>query len=92
MINIELLHWQLDTETVIAHMIHTISGYTPSIREYHVDSMHYTLSSGGSRISLGGGTNPPEGHQHMILPNFPQNCMKLKEFGPPAVHPSCPLP
>ena len=23
------------------------------------------------------------GRQHTILPNFPPNCMKLKEFGPP---------
>ena len=43
-----------------------------------------TLHSGGSRISprrgrqLSGG-----GCQHTILPNFPKNCMKLKEFGPP---------
>ena len=22
--------------------------------------------------------------KHTILPNFPKNCMKLKEFGPPA--------
>ena len=22
------------------------------------------------------------GRQHTILPNFPKNCMKLKEFGP----------
>ena len=22
------------------------------------------------------------GHQHMILPMFPKECMKLKEFGP----------
>ena len=39
--------------------------------------------SGGSKISprrgrqLSGG-----GHQHKILPKFPKNCMKLKEFGP----------
>ena len=39
-------------------------------------------ASGGSRISprrgrqLSGG-----GRQHTILPNFPKNCMKLKEFG-----------
>ena len=39
--------------------------------------------SGGSRISprrgrqLSGG-----GRQHSILPNFPENCMKLREFGP----------
>ena len=31
----------------------------------------------------GGGANPSaEGCQHKILPNFPKNCMKLKEFGP----------
>ena len=23
------------------------------------------------------------GRQHTILPNFPKNCIKLKEFGPP---------
>ena len=32
----------------------------------------------------GGGTNSPEGgRQQTILPRFPKNCMKLKEFGPP---------
>ena len=30
----------------------------------------------------GGGANSPRGRQHTILPNFPKNCMKLKEFGP----------
>ena len=30
----------------------------------------------------GGGANSPGGRQHKILPNFPKNCMKLKEFGP----------
>ena len=30
----------------------------------------------------GGGANLTEGHQHMILPNSPKNCIKLKEFGP----------
>ena len=29
---------------------------------------------------IGGGTNPPGGHQHMILPNFPKNCMNLRKF------------
>ena len=33
----------------------------------------------------GGGTNPSGGRQHTIWPNFPKNCMKLKEFGPPGV-------
>ena len=36
----------------------------------------FILVSGGSRIS------PRWGRQHMILPNFPKNCMTLKEFGP----------
>ena len=30
----------------------------------------------------GEGANPPVGCQDTILPNFPKNCMKLKEFGP----------
>ena len=29
---------------------------------------------------VGGGTNPPGGRQHMILPKFPKNCMKLRKF------------
>ena len=29
----------------------------------------------------GGGANSPGGRQHTILPYFPKNCMKLKEFG-----------
>ena len=40
--------------------------------------------SGGSRISSRRGRQLPRGgRQHTILPNFPKNCMKLKEFGPP---------
>ena len=33
----------------------------------------------------GGGASPSGrgGRPHMILPNFPKNCMKLKEFLPP---------
>ena len=30
----------------------------------------------------GGGANSSGGCQHTILPNLPENCMKLKEFGP----------
>ena len=30
-------------------------------------------------FSIGGGTNPLGGHVHMILPNFPDNCMKLRK-------------
>ena len=38
--------------------------------------------SGGSRISPRRGCQLPRGRQHTILPKFPKNCMKLKEFGP----------
>ena len=39
------------------------------------------------------GAPTPRGCQHTILPNFPKNCMKLKEFGPPGrgARPSPPL-
>ena len=39
----------------------------------------------------GGGANSRGGHQHKILPNFPKNCMKLKEFGPPGASLAPPL-
>ena len=39
-------------------------------------------SGGGSRISPRWGRQLPGGRQYTILPNFPKNCMKLKEFGP----------
>ena len=29
---------------------------------------------------VGGGANPPGGRQHMILPKFAKNCMKLRTF------------
>ena len=40
--------------------------------------VHY---SGGSRISPRWGRQLARGRQHTILPKFPKNCMKLKEFG-----------
>ena len=44
----------------------------------------YLRTSGRSRISLRWGVPTLRGGlcQHTILPNFPKNCMKLKEFGP----------
>ena len=38
-----------------------------------------------------GGANSPGGRQHMTLPYFPENCMKLKEFGPQGVSLVAPL-
>ena len=47
-------------------------------------SRAHTPHSGGSRISPRRGRQFPGdgGRQHMILPKFPENCMKLKEFEP----------
>ena len=43
----------------------------------------FTKVSAGSRISPRRGHKLPRGErQHTILPYFPENCMKLKEFGP----------
>ena len=43
----------------------------------------YLKYSGGPRISPRWGRQPwvGGGRQHTILPNFPKNCMELKEFG-----------
>ena len=35
---------------------------------------------GGSRIPRRRGRQPSRGRQHMILPNFVKNCMKLRKF------------
>ena len=45
---------------------------------YQWKSRWYT-SNGRSRVSPRRGRQLPGGCQHMILPNFPKNCMKLKE-------------
>ena len=37
------------------------------------------------------GCQLPGGCQHTILPKFPKNCMKLKEFGPGGSIPCTPL-
>ena len=48
------------------------------------------LNSGGSRIFPRGGREPSRGGVN--TPNFPENCMKSKEFGRPGggVRPSRP--
>ena len=66
------------------------------------DSMQPALSCGlGSTLRrgeagadpgfpVGGGANPPGGHQYMILPNFAKNCMKVRKFwagGAPPINP-----
>ena len=56
-------------------------------------TFYHTRHSGGSRIfpRWGGQPSGGGGGQHTILPNFPQNCMKLKEFVPGGARPSRPL-
>ena len=41
-----------------------------------------TLSVADLGFPRAGGANSPGGRQPTILPNFPENCMELKEFGP----------
>ena len=44
---------------------------------------HFGHSVADPGFLRGGGANSPGGgRQHTILPYFPKNCMKLKEFGP----------
>ena len=51
---------------------------------------NFTVADPG--FPRGGGASSPGRRQHKILPNFPENCMKLKEFGPPGgARPSRPL-
>ena len=59
----------------------TLSAQQP-IHNKHVHV--FTQTSSGSRISPRRGRQLPGGggRQDTILPNFPKNCMKLKEFGP----------
>ena len=47
-----------------------------------------------ARFPRGGGTRPRRegGGQQTILPNFPQNCMKLTEFGNPGARASLAFP
>ena len=38
------------------------------------------LTGADSGFHVGGDANPLGGRQHMILPNFAKNCMKLRKF------------
>ena len=53
-------------------------GETPT-SEQAVDSAQAVADPG---FPWGGGANPVGRCQHVILPKFPKNSMKLKEFGP----------
>ena len=56
--------------------------HTPWIRHYIFFPSNYVKSVADPGFPRGG-VPTPGGGQHMILPNFPKNCMKLKEFGSP---------
>ena len=40
----------------------------------------FKVSGADPGFPVGGGANPLGGRQHMILPNFAKNCMKLRKF------------
>ena len=47
------------------------------------NNQHKESAVAEPRFPQGEGPNSPgEGCQHIILPNFPKNCMQVKEFGP----------
>ena len=87
-------HWSLHCRTNLLFFLTLdernaeVIANCPSIKVWYYHNTR-RLFSGGSRISRGGGANSPGGgRQHTILPKFPKNCMKLKEFGPPGGHAS----
>ena len=70
--------------SVSVHMgISIIQGLGPG----HAPSPTYKFAVADPGFPRGGDANSPGGCQHTILPNFPKNCMKLKEFGPPGGRP-----
>ena len=61
-------------QSVVYWFLFTVLFTVPSVTEY--------TSVADPGFPWGGGANSPGEHQHTILPKFPKNCMKLKEFGP----------
>ena len=43
------------------------------------EGTHLSFSGEDQGFPVGGGANP-RGRQHMILPNFAKNCIKLRKF------------
>ena len=67
---------------VCATAPHTLlSMYVIKARPFKVTQLYLINISGRSRISPRWRRQPSRGRQHTILPKFPKNCMKLKEFG-----------
>ena len=60
---------------------HRLSGSTVWWYSRLIRVSSSTMTSGGSRIFPRGGREPSRGG--MNTPNFPENCMKSKEFGRP---------
>ena len=54
--------------------------YMWNLHCYPVDSGVPALQRVDPGFPIGGGANPYGERQHMILPNFPQNCMILRKF------------
>ena len=55
--------------------------FKPSVSITAVTTLVMMLVTGADPgFPVGGGANPRGGHQHMILPNFLKNSMKLRKF------------
>ena len=46
----------------------------------HLNAQCKDFAEADPGFPIGGGANPPGGRQHMILPNFAKNCMKLRKI------------
>ena len=60
--------------------VHTCAAHV-LIAVYAVTDPQLPRGKGEGANTLGGGAGG-ERCQHIILPNFPKDCMRLKEFGP----------
>ena len=53
----------------------------------HLNAQCKDFAEADPGFPVGGGANPPRGRQHMILPNFAKNCMKLRKIWAMGGHP-----
>ena len=86
--------WEILFNIAIPIIHHKYRGGFPATKGTFVKQPVYTpgVLSGGSRIFPRGGREPSRGGG-VNTPNFPENCMKSKEFGRPggACVPHAPL-
>ena len=71
---------ELAAALYISQVLDEAENIEVSVIAFRGDFMHFGVADPG--FPRGWGCQLSGGCQHTILPNFPKNCMKLKEFGP----------